>query len=243
VTDTGLDLVTDVLQDLGAVVRNETPASDDAALVLQRVNDLLDAWNVDLSTVYRVAQISHTFTVSQGSYTIGTAGGEDISQTRPIRILRGSFVRDANGSDLPLVVLAARAEYDAIATKSSASTYPRWLYYDPAFPSGTIYYWEVPDTALTAYLNVPAALSALALSDTLVFPPGYRRALRMNAALDCMDAFGASLSPRYERQAQVALAKIKGNNLRRQRAVRFPARLRGRRYPRSAAEVQAGEYL
>jgi len=241
--DTGLDLVTDALKDLGVVASGETAEAGAAADGLRALNDLLDAWSAEALTVYRIAQINHTLVASQGSYTIGTAGGEDVSQARPLAVLDGSFIRDGNSYDQPLIVLRSRAEYDGIGDKTSESSYPAWVFYDPAYPSGTLYYWQVPDTAYTAYLNVPAPLTALALGDTVQFPPGYRRALRMNAALAMQDMFGGGLSNLYVRGAGKAKAVIKRVNLAgRQAPVRFPRKLRGRSGPRSAAEVQAGGF-
>lgn len=243
--DTALDLVTDCLKDLGVVAAGETAEPAQVEDGLRALNDLLDAWSAERLTVYRVAQINHAFVVSKSSYTIGTAGGEDINQARPTAILDGSFVRDANNFDYPLIVMGNRIEYDRIATKSTETIYPHWVFYDPAYPSGTLFYWQVPNTALTAFLNVPAALTQFTDSnDTITFPPGYRRALRMNGAEFMQDMFGAQLSQSYLMRTREAKATIKRNNLvGRQRRVRVPRKLRRSGYTPSAADTRSGEYL
>jgi hypothetical protein len=48
------------------------------------------------------------------------------------------------------------------------------LFYDPAYPLGTIYFYYVPDQADTIYLNSLARLQSSRRSTTQIsLPPGY----------------------------------------------------------------------
>lgn len=245
-TDTAQTLITDCMKELGVYGPGETPAPADLTDGLQRLNDLLDSWSLDAVAVFRIAQVSHSFVVGQGSYTIGEAGGEDVDAARPIEVQAGSFVRDDNSHDHPLTILRSRQDYDGLVRKSTASDYPRAVFYDPTYPSGTLHYYTVPSQAWTAYLNVPAVLSQFSgLTTAYSFPPGYRRALRTNGAVEMASMFDVEPRASLVRAARTSLLEIKRHNLaqRGQPAVRVSPRLRrGRGSVPSAARVQAGDY-
>jgi hypothetical protein len=244
-TDTARALIADCLKELGVLAKGEQPEDQDAQDALLRLNELLETWSIETLTVFRIGQITHAFVAGQGTYTIGEAGGEDVSTARPTAVLRGSFVRDGDGYDHPLTVLGARQDFDSIVLKSTQNDYPGWVWYDPAWPSGTLHYYGVPRQIWTAHLNVPAAFTAFEDLDSAVsFPPGYSRMLRTNGALELASMFDAEPTAALVAAATDSKEKVRRLNLSlRQKAPHFPRILRQRRARGvSAARVIAGDY-
>lgn len=209
--DTARDIVKDALRDLGVFGEGESLSDDDAARGLRAANDMLDAWAVEKLMLHAFTVVEHTLEASKASYTIGPSGA-DITATRPQAIL-GAHIRDANNIDTPIKVWAFR-DYEMIVDKTVESTLPYRLAYNPDVTSGTVYLWPTPDTANTLRMDVSTLLSEFtSLDTTFTFPPGYRRCLRKNLALELAPMFGVAPSKELTKQAVESKGRLKIANI------------------------------
>ena len=235
---TAAELISSSLRLIGAVAAGESPDADEQADALAALNQLLESWNLQGLSLYRQENVVYTLVPSQQDYTIGS--GADFDGARPIT-LNGAFVT-RGGIDYPLYV-ATQPEWNGIIQKSTESQIPGVIYYEPTFPLGTVHVWYVPTEALPITLAVNMQLAAVAdIGDTLVFPPGYERALRYALAVELAPEYPAvMLSQRVIDTADEALALIKSSNNTQNAPATFDVAIAGRQcYGGTLAAFLAG---
>lgn len=169
---TAQDLITAAFKRGRILGDDEVPEAGESTDALAIGNRMLDLWWNDRLAVFQVQQENFALVAGQASRTIGTGG--NFNTTWPVKIVEGCFVR-RNGVDYPVKVIDDRAVYDAIPVKTQQGL-PRNLFYDRAYPLGTIYFYFVPDAADTIYLNSWKRLQTLATLVTVIsLPPGYEQ--------------------------------------------------------------------
>lgn len=207
---TAQTVINRALRLIGALDPDESPSTNETANGLEALNALIDSWRNDRLIVWSITTVTKTLTPGDGQYSIGASA--DINTTRPVKIV-GAYVTD-NGSDYPVDVIY-EAAYRAIGDKTTQSTYPGQLYYDPAVANGTIYLYPVPSAAKVLTLSVWAPISTLATAGTTVtLPPGYERALASNLAIDLAPEFQKQASQEVAKMARDSLAAIRRANIR-----------------------------
>lgn len=205
---TALDLINDALQLIGAKDPLEPATAQEAADGLSALNDLLDSWTTDRLFVYRIASTVYSWPAATASRTVGSGG--DISIVRPVRV-EDSYVTD-NGVSYPLRSIPKEA-YDGFPIKALSVNYPEWIYYDPSFPLGIVYLYPVPASTLALTLNYWQQLSSIAsATDAVDLPPGYRRALKFNLALEIASQYGMKIPPQVAGIAASSAGKVKRMN-------------------------------
>ena len=221
---TALQLVTSALRKIGAVAAGEAPDADEQSDALAALNQLIESWNLQGLTLYRLENAAYTLVPSQQTYTIGS--GADFDGARPIT-LNCAFVT-RGGIDYQLAPLT-QAKWNEILQKSQESQLPEAVYYEPTFPDGTLRFWPVPLEALTVTLAINMQLGAVAdINDDLAFPPGYERALVYALAVELAPEYPAvTLSQRVIDTADEALADIKRANNTQNQAATFDIALAG----------------
>ena len=185
---TALDLIEHAALKLGAKNTGESLTADEANDSLDILNAMLDHWAVDRLMVYQIVQSSYSWAGGSASRTIGTSG--DLNGSRPIRIEPGTYFRDSSNVDYPVEIVRDRASYDTLVSKSDSTTFPELLFYDPAYPLGTIYVYPVPSATLTLKLNHWQTLQSFAaLTTDLSLPPGYQWTIEHNLAVALSPVF------------------------------------------------------
>jgi hypothetical protein len=168
---------------------DQVPSASESADALAALNRMLDAWWNDRLLVYQIVQENFPLVAGQVSRTIGVGG--NFNTTRPVKLVDGCFVRQS-GVDYQLVVIEDRTQYDAIEVKSTPGR-PRYVFYDPSYPLGTLYFYYVPDAADTVFLNSWKRLQSLAALVTAVsLPPGYEELIVDGLAIKLCPDFGLS---------------------------------------------------
>ena len=191
---------------LGAKATGETLTASEASDALNILNSMLENWATKRLMVYQIVQSSYTWAAG-ASHTIGPAG--DFNATRPIRIEEGTHFRDATGIDIPVEIIRNRSTYDAIASKADASTYPAYLFYDPAYPLGVLYAYPAPSASITLRLNTWQTLQSFAsLTTDLALPPGYRWAIEHNLAMALEPVFSMPAPASVAREAKSAMSDL-----------------------------------
>jgi hypothetical protein len=104
--------------------------------------------------------------------------------------------------------------FNAIPFPTQPGPLPFHFAYQATMPNGTVSLWPVPNQAISVSVTSNQQLTQIAsLSTTLVFPPGYKRAMRFNLAKDLQSEFGAPLSPIALETAAKSLGAIKRANM------------------------------
>ena len=195
---TATQIITDALKKLGVWEKGETIDADEGADGLRSLNFLIDSWANDNLMLYQQVQRTKALTSSDGQYTIGSGG--DIDTTRPVRIV-SAYCRDANNGDYTIKIINA-SQWARITLKTTAGSYPDYLYYRPNYPLGEINLYPEPGSGLTLYLECWDQITQFATGATSAsLPPGYERALIYNLALEIAPEYGVNVSPEVAKLA------------------------------------------
>lgn len=177
---------------------NGTLPSEDAAVGLEVLNTMIDAWAVSRLYAYNTVMVTASLPPAAGTRTIGP--GAQINIEWPMRIEGGSFTRNGN-IDYPLKVVDV-TQYNAIQVKTISSTWPEVVYYDKSLPTGTLFFYPVPAANLELHLAVQQRFSQFASLDAEYhFPPGYKRGLIYCLAVEMADDIGRQPSRLAVQQA------------------------------------------
>lgn len=211
---TALELITKGMRLAGALGKGETPDADESADGLSCLNSMLDSWQIERLMVYQIVQGSYSWASATTSRTIGSSGSPNFSAQRPVRI-DSAFIVDSNSQWYPLQVLTDRTQYDAIVIKSTTSTLPQYLFFDPVYPLGVLYLYPVPSSTVTLKLNTWQTLQSFtSLTTDLALPPGYQLAIEFNLPLYLAPEYGTGrkLDPQVMAIATTSKAAIKTIN-------------------------------
>ena len=210
------DIIEPALRDLGVLQAGEAATAADSADALVALNNLLDQWALEPLTVYTWTRTVKAITASDGEYSIGSGG--DVNIARPARIDRVTLIDTAQDPDheSPLARLTER-EYQNIPQKAQESEQPDSFYYNPTYPTGTLYLFPVPsgsDLSFAVYVQTAVPQFSTA-QESVSLPPGYERMLVKNLALELAPSYGVrSLNPLLVAQAADAKAAVKRANQR-----------------------------
>jgi len=213
--DTALDLIVDALLDLGVLADEETPTASQAAGALRKLNNMIDAWNIENLMVYGSQQYIFPLTANQGVYSIGPTGTLNIP--RPAQI-QSAFIRDVNASapyraDIPLYIYNDQ-EWQDVTFKGQTESYPLGIWFNNTSPLIYAYLNPVPSTTQYSVVFWAAGqLANLNLTDVINFAPGYKRALSSNLAIELAASYQVEPPGSVVSIAQKSKSWLQVNNL------------------------------
>ena len=179
---TALDLMKLALKDLGALGIGQTISADDTKDALDTLNQMLGQWQGERLSIFHEIEVVKAATGAL-SYTIGPGG--DFSTPRPTDI-KAAFVRLNTGSlpvDYPIRIIRSREEYSRLSVKA-LTTIPDSLFYDSAYPLGTLLWYPVPPAPYEMHIVVLDTLPQFATATAAIsLPPEYLAAIRFNLAV------------------------------------------------------------
>ena len=205
---TALDLIEEALHLIGAKDPTESATPKEASDGLVSLNDMLDSWTTDRLFVYQIVETTYTWAAGAQSKTVGLGG--DINIARPVRV-QDSYMISGDVS-YPIKSIS-KESYAGITLKSLQSTYPEWLFYDTGYPLGTLYLNPVPAGSIEFHLlSWRSLVQFAALTDVLSLPPGYKRAIAYNLAIEISGQYGLNPSQAVAAIAASSAGKIKRLN-------------------------------
>lgn len=205
---TALELIKAAMRQIGVIATGETPSAAEATDGLSALNDVLETWNTEALSVWTDAVLPFVATPNVGTYTVGPSGA--FVTARPVRIL--SIYSSYLGVDYPATEWTYE-QWQSVAVKATAATYPERYAYVNDFPDGRLFLWPVPAVAITLYLGVQTQLSNVAsLATAITYPPGYYRALQWSLAAELSAQYGVTLSAQQIAMANGTKAAIKRAN-------------------------------
>ena len=204
-TISALDIITSAAKKIGVVFKSEVLDDDEANDGLIALNDMLDTWSNDNLTTFAYTLENFTLT-GAASYTIGTGG--TFNTARPINIV--TAVVRIGSIDYDLTPITQEQYQLDIAFKGITLQIPQLITYDNGYPLGTIKMYSIPTAGGILYLQSNKPLSNLsALTTTVDLPPGWKRALIYNLAVDLAPEYGAEVPAQVQQIAKTSLGAIK----------------------------------
>lgn len=180
-------LITLSLKDAGIIGVGQTALAEDNNDALTRLNALMAQWGRKRFLVYQLINLSFTSTGAE-TYTVGSGGNFNIA-VRPDRLENGCFFRQLvqsspNQVDYPLELLESWEDYNRITLKE-LQTFPGWVFYDPGYPLGTVYFWPVPQPTIyemNILVKGPVVNQFASLTMTIGMPNEYFLAMELTLA-------------------------------------------------------------
>lgn len=187
---TGQDIITGALQEIGAVGQGEPLSPGDLALGLTLLQELLNSADAEPLQYYREAVYDYNFPTSQLTYTLGPSSGNSFVGPVVQKITSASIVIPGTTSPVrcPLYVTMNANEWEAIGAPLVTTSVPEFLLFqlDPPNNRNLFTFWSVPDTTNSLEFVAWLSLQTIqALTDSFLFPPGYREWVRLKLAMKC----------------------------------------------------------
>ena len=211
---TPIDIITLALKNSGILGVGQSALPEDINDAFTLMNMMISQWARKRWLVWHLIDVAKTSTGAT-SYTVGP--GMDFDTPRPDR-LEAAFFRQTvqsqpNQIDYPLEILESREDYNRIALKTLQS-FPTYIFYDAAYPTGVVYPWPVPQANIYAvHLTLKFPLARFtSLSQTVVMPPEYEAALLYNLSVRLRPAYQMAPDPQLIGLAKDSLALIRASN-------------------------------
>jgi len=191
---TAQQLIKQALLNIGAYAPGETLGDSEAQDGLLRLRSMLRAWSGKGQMVYFSSQDTHALTSGTASYTIGS--GATIDTARP------EMIRNASIDNTYPLKIIDEAKYQGLANKDQGFTRPAWLWYNPTYPTGTIYLY--PPGGGTLYLNSEKPLTdPTTLTGDVEFPGPYDEAIEWGLTVRLCPSYGREPTPfMYDRKEE-----------------------------------------
>jgi hypothetical protein len=181
---TAFNIIKSALRKGGILTMGENPSAEEAADALETLNDLLASWSNDSMTVYARTLESFTLSAGTAAYTIGPGGAFDT--VRPVKLISG-YVRSGS-IDYPLEI-ETEENYDSVALKSTGSI-PSYMILTNTHPLAKLTFYPVPAASYQFYLRSEKPLASFTLHQEVDLPPGWKRALVHNLAIELIPEYG-----------------------------------------------------
>lgn len=182
------DICQTACEEIRAYGPGQTITSADMTRCLDQLNKMIDTFSNDDLICFTTLEQSFQLTVGKVRYTIGTSGGADLNQSRPLKILDlpGScYTQDFNLNNYQISVVT-RDKWNQLGNRSPTlmqSDIVTTLFYDPQFPLGVINVYPSPTINYTVFFDSYQRLSNLSQSTQLSLPPGYEEMYQHNLCL------------------------------------------------------------
>jgi hypothetical protein len=209
-TYTGLDLCTQALNELMIYQPGEALSYEDAEFLRSKLTRLLDNFNAERTSVFADTFTSFTITPNLQPHTIGPSSATWTATQRPVSIDGANLIITGN-IYLPIAIRDAKWRQQQTVPLLT-SQYPTDLYYEPAWPNGSVYLYPVPTNAYSVQLLMRTIIAQMALSDVVSFPPGYLDAIILNLAVAAASGFEKTPSDTLLREARDAKVRMQANN-------------------------------
>jgi hypothetical protein len=206
------DVITSAFRRIGKTPMGGVEPASYTAFALKELSDMLQHWAAEGLLIHALTTRTHVLTPGTASYTIGSGGA--INVQRPVDVRHAMITGDRYDSECRIE--PSIFAYQAYRDKTTQGR-PNECFYDPTYLSGlaSISLYPAPNAAYTLTLKVLTAHVALALAtDTIVAPPEYDAAMKVNLAVRLMMPFSMA-DPLVLSEAAAAKSVLMRNNVKR----------------------------
>lgn len=195
---TAQDFADLALRALRVVDENADPTTAQRTEAIDVMQAMLGNWHAD-GLLKPGADVDVFTATGQTSYSWGSGG--DINSARPDKLLQASY---GNGERLEII---DRDRYESIQNKGNSTEPAKWAYYDPTYPTGTLYVWPVTTQVLRLVSIKP--FTEYTAAATVTLPPIFKEALYTNLAVKLAPFYKVQPNPDIANTAMTSLAKIR----------------------------------
>lgn len=216
---TVLDLIKRAMRLLNAINIGSEPTAAEEQDGFIALNTMVDAWATERLMMYTSTRGVYNITAGQQVYTIGRGAGADFAADRPMYVdAAGLIIQQSDPTQVlerPLHIYRTDTEWARVRLKAEQSTLPIAVYFESSWPNMTIAFWPAPTQNNQFALYTPTAVPEFtALTQVISLPPGYRRALPYNLAVEYAAEFGGTPSDAVLRIADDSKANLKRANVK-----------------------------
>lgn len=179
-------IITDAMRDAGKLQKGSTPDSDDLAVNMRRLNDIINLWQTQGLKLFLQEEITVPLVIGQTLYSLGP-GGPAVVMPRPPRILQG-YITQVQGNVRRPLVLISRDEWERLSQVTGNNGTINSFMVDKQAYATNLNLWPPPDSVevlnTATFLMQIQAPNPLMLTDVTGFPQEWRIALRWGLADD-----------------------------------------------------------
>jgi hypothetical protein len=209
---TVLDIINLALKTANVLGVGQAASAEDLSDSFSLLNMLMAQLQRRRYMIYQLVTVAKQAT-GQLSYTVGPGGDFDIA--RPSKLESAFFRQNVQTPlpvDYPLEILRSTEDYNRISIKN-LNAFPRFAFYDMAYPIGNLFVWPVPNNMYEIHITVMQQLQQFGtVSDVITMPPEYSAALMWNLALEMYVMFGLPPNPQVQGKAEASLRIIEESN-------------------------------
>jgi hypothetical protein len=219
-----LDIITDAMQDIGALATGQTLEPEDTALCLRRLNRRLGLWNA--SDGFKRFERMQTFaiTTSAQSYTIGAATDTPtptliVATGRlPRKISKANWVLSAGSAPhLSYGIEIIEVErYGDLLLPDFSGLWPYGMYYQKTLPTGTLwpspYPTDIVDSLQLFWPDQWEQIALATIATDLLLPEAAELALGLTLAEDLCLPFRTERSEQLKTSAAMARMAFMSQN-------------------------------
>lgn len=201
-------LIDGALRTIGVLASGEQAKPSEAQDALQYAKQMLDSWSNEGLLVPALTHESFTLS-SKRTYTIGPGGDFDTVRPTTIENVR---IRDAGNLETP-VSIASLNLWANISLKDTVVNTPDYVYYEPEYPLGRLEFSCIPTAGDSLKLVTTKPITELpALTESVQFPPGYDKAIRLGLAIELAPEYGVDVSQVVAAGFRQAIMVLKRTN-------------------------------
>lgn len=212
---------TDALSEIGVLAEDDAMNASQGALVLRRIQNMIDAWAADRLTLAIQTRTTFTLASDTSTVTLGPTGGT-VTMPRPVYINAVTYVIPGTSPAVESEPLGLMNwdQYNHLSIKSLPSALPTQCFYQTSLDTvlGTLFFWPQVTQNVTIALYTPTAMGVpTTLDSILTGPPGWQDAFTYSLALRLCTPFGVAVGeqcPLLPKMAVDAMAVIKRPNVR-----------------------------
>jgi hypothetical protein len=182
------DIINGALRLNGVIATGEAASAGELSDALSALNNMIDSWSNDGFMIFSESRTENVLNPPKQTFTIGPGG--DFDEPRPMVINHASIIYPGGNTEVKLKILNEQ-QWASTTLKSTESTIPLALYYNPEYPLGKLSLWPVPTGGPTLVLHSLKPLLSFETADSdVILPPGYMRALQYNLAIEIGPEYG-----------------------------------------------------
>lgn len=206
------DIITLALKTANVLGVGQAASPEDMTDSFRLLNMLMAQLQRRRYMIYQLVTLSKQATGAI-SYTVGP--GADFDVARPAKLESAFFRQNVQTPlpvDYPLEILRSTEDYNRISIKN-LNAFPRFAFYDMAFPIGNLYVWPLPNSLYEIHITVMQQLQQfVTVNDTIAMPPEYGAALMWNLTLELYPFYGLPVSDVVKGKAEASLRIIEEAN-------------------------------
>jgi len=203
VSNNAYGIIADAMVDAGLLQKGSRPDSEDLAVNMRRLNDIINLWQTQGLKLFLQEDVVVPLVIGQTQYVLGPSGPA-VVMARPPRILQG-FIVDPTNIRRPLVLIS-RDEWERLSQVTGNNGQINSFMVDKQAMQTNLNLWPAPDSVevlnTASFLMQIQASNPLALTDQIGFPQEWRIALRWGLADDICTGQPQTIMDRCEKNAK-----------------------------------------